>query len=60
MQNKKPRGRPTLPPGEAQTALIRERVTEAEWAKYTRLGGKAWLKKTLNQASENLVEGAKT
>jgi len=45
---KKQRGRPALPPEEAQTALIRERVTEAERSKYERLGGKGWLRAALN------------
>ena len=49
---KKPRGRPTLPPDEAQTAIIRERVTEAERAKYDRLGGKKWLLSVLKRARE--------
>lgn len=45
---KKPRGRPALPPDEAQTAMIRERVTEAQRAEYEARGGKAWLVATLN------------
>ena len=49
---KKPRGRPTLPPDEAQTAMIRERVTEAERAKYDRLGGKKWLLAAMKRARE--------
>lgn len=48
---KKP-GRPTLPPEQAQTAMIRERVTEAERAKYDRLGGKEWLRAALKRARE--------
>lgn len=49
---KKPRGRPTLPPDEAQTAMIRERVAEEERAKYDRLGGKEWLRAALKRARE--------
>ena len=49
---KKSRGRPTLPPDEAQTAMIRERVTEAERSKYDRLGGKEWLRVALKRARE--------
>jgi len=48
---KKP-GRPALPPEQAQTAMIRERVTEAERAKYDRLGGKEWLRAALKRARE--------
>jgi len=43
----RPQGRPPLPPGTAQTAMIRERVTEAQRAVYERLGGKAWLVQAL-------------
>lgn len=39
---KKP-GRPALPPDQAQTAMIRERVTPAQRSKYEALGGKDWL-----------------
>jgi hypothetical protein len=39
---KKP-GRPALPPDQAQTAMIRERVTEAQRAEYEARGGKVWL-----------------
>lgn len=49
---KKNPGRPTLPPELAQTAMIRERVTEAERAKYDRLGGKDWLRAALKRARE--------
>ena len=49
---KKQPGRPTLPPEEAQTAMIRERVTEAERAKYDRIGGKEWLRAALKRARE--------
>ena len=41
-----------MPPEEAQTALIRERVTEAERSKYERLGGKGWLRAALRRARE--------
>lgn len=51
-KEKKPRGRPALPPDEAQTAMIRERVTEAERAKYDRLGRKEWLRAALKRARE--------
>ena len=40
---KKKPGRPELPPDERQTAMIRERVTEAQRAEYEARGGKAWL-----------------
>lgn len=49
---KKPPGRPMLPPEQAQTAMIRERVTEAERAKYDRIGGKEWLRAALKRARE--------
>lgn len=49
---KKPLGRPALPPEVAKTAMIRERVTEAERAKYERLGGKEWLRAALKRARE--------
>lgn len=45
---KKP-GRPALPPDQAQTAMIRERVTEAQRAEYEARGGKAWLVASLNR-----------
>lgn len=45
---KKP-GRPALPPEQAQTAMIRERVTEAQRAEYEARGGKAWLLAALNR-----------
>ena len=45
---KKP-GRPALPPEQAQTAMIRERVTEAQWQEYEARGGKAWLVAALNR-----------
>jgi hypothetical protein len=46
---KKPPGRPTLPPEQAQTAMIRERVTEQQKAEYEERGGKAWLVRELNR-----------
>ena len=49
LEPKKAPGRPTLPPGEAQTAMIRERVTEAQRAEYEARGGKAWLVASLNR-----------
>ncbi|MBK8745552.1 hypothetical protein [Propionivibrio sp.] len=45
-------GRPALPPEQAQTAMIRERVTAAERAKYDRIGGKEWLRAALKRARE--------
>ena len=45
---KKP-GRPTLPPDQAQTAMIRERVTPAQRAEYEARGGKVWLVAALNR-----------
>lgn len=50
--SRKPPGRPALPPEQAQSAMIRERVTEAERAKYDRLGGKEWLRAALKRARE--------
>ena len=47
MNEKKPRGRPTLPLEVLQTAVIRERVTAAQRAEYEARGGKAWLVKAL-------------
>lgn len=47
--HKKPPGRPTSPPDKAQTAMIRERVTEAQRAEYEARGGKAWLVAALNR-----------
>lgn len=46
---KKPPGRPPLPPEEAQTAMIRERVTEAQKAEYEQRGGKVWLVRELSR-----------
>lgn len=46
-EKKRPPGRPALPPDEAQTAMIRERVTEAQRAEYEARGGKAWLVREL-------------
>lgn len=45
---KKP-GRPALPPDQAQTAMIRERVTPAQRQEYEARGGKAWLVAALNR-----------
>ena len=45
----KQRGRPALPPDEAQTTMIRERVTEAQRREYESRGGKAWLVAALNR-----------
>jgi len=42
-------GRPALPPGQAQTAMIRERVTPTQRAEYEERGAKAWLVATLNR-----------
>ncbi len=46
---KKPPGRPKLPQEETQTAMIRERVTEALKAEYEQRGGKAWLVRELSR-----------
>ena len=48
LEPKKP-GRPVLPPEQAQTAMIRERVTEAQKAEYEQRGGKAWLVRELSR-----------
>jgi hypothetical protein len=45
---KKP-GRPALPPEQAKTAMIRERVTEAQRLEYEVRGGKTWLVAALNR-----------
>lgn len=45
---KKP-GRPVLPPEQAQTAMIRERVTQAQREEYEARGGKVWLVAALNR-----------
>ena len=45
---KKP-GRPALPPEQAQTAMVRERVTLAQRHEYEARGGKAWLVAALNR-----------
>ncbi len=42
-------GRPALPPDQAQTAMIRERVTAAQRAEYEAKGGKAWLVAALSR-----------
>ena len=47
--DKKPPGRPALTPEQAQTAMIRERVTEAQKAEYEQRGGKAWLVRELGR-----------
>lgn len=49
LAEKKPPGRPPLPPEQAQTAMIRERVTEAQKAEYAQRGGKAWLVRELSR-----------
>ena len=38
-----------LPPEQAQTAMIRERVTERQKAEYENRGGKAWLVQELSR-----------
>ena len=45
---KKP-GRPALPPEQAQTSMIRERVTKQQRAEYEARGGKVWLVASLNR-----------
>lgn len=46
---KRPPGRPALPPEEAKTEMIRERVTKAQRAEYDARGGKAWLERELDR-----------
>lgn len=41
------RGRPALPLHQAQTAMIRERMTPGQHAEYKARGGKAWLLREL-------------
>jgi hypothetical protein len=48
-EDKRPPGRPALPPEQAQTAMIRERVTPAQRAEYEAKGGKTWLVDALNR-----------
>lgn len=52
MTDKPRRGRTPLPAGEAQTAMIRERVTPAVRAAYEARGGKAWLVAALLRKKE--------
>lgn len=47
--DKRPPGRPSLPPDQAQTAMIRDRVTKLQRAEYEARGGKAWLVASLNR-----------
>jgi hypothetical protein len=42
-------GRPKLPPEMAQSAIIRERVTQAQREEYEARGGKAWLVRELSR-----------
>jgi len=46
---KRPPGRPVFPPEQAQTDMIRERVTPAQRAEYEARGGKVWLVAALNR-----------
>ena len=48
-REKRPPGRPALPPDESQTAMIRERVTPAQRQEYEARGGKVWLVAALNR-----------
>ena len=48
-REQRPPGRPALPPDEAQTAMIRERVTPAQRQEYEARGGKVWLVAALNR-----------
>lgn len=57
---KKLRGRPALPPEEAQTEMIRERVTKAEREKYDLVGGKQWLRRALKRATVKKSPTAET
>lgn len=43
------RGRPPKPPEQVQSAMIRERVTEAQRQEYEARGGKAWLIRELSR-----------
>ena len=47
---KKRLGRPELPPDERREQTIRIRATEAEQAKFTRLGGALWFRAALKRA----------
>ena len=45
-------GRPELPPGQRREQTIRIRATEAEQAKFTRIGGALWFRAALKRAKE--------
>lgn len=45
-------GRPELPPDQRREQTIRIRATEAEQAKFTRIGGALWFRAALKRAKE--------
>lgn len=49
---KKKPGRPELPPDERRERTIRIRATEAEEAKFNRIGGAVWFRAALKRAKE--------
>ena len=52
MPDKRRPGRPELPPDERRERTIRIRATEAEEAKFTRIGGAVWFRAALKRAKE--------
>ncbi len=52
MPAKKKAGRPELPPDERRERTIRIRATEAEEAKFNRIGGALWFRGALKRAKE--------
>lgn len=58
---KKRPGRPPRPPGAPTlTTLVRRlRMLPGRWAKFDRLGGRAWLERVVDQAAEPGDEGKK-
>ena len=53
-------GRPRKAPEQVQSAIIRERVTEAQRAEYEARGAKAWLVRELAQKAPQAVPNAET
>jgi hypothetical protein len=49
---KKQRGRPQVPADLRRDRTVRARVTAEEEAKFTRIGGAAWLRAVLKRARE--------
>lgn len=49
---KRPRGRPVLPDQERRHHILKVRATDAEAAKFERLGGAEWFRLALKRAKE--------